>query len=104
VLHGRARKENQRAESQPRFLTCFAASCNVLKAARAAKIARVTHYRWLDEDPTYPARFKDAMRIGIRMLEDEAVRRAREGVKKLAFWKGQPVRVNGELVYETEYD
>ena len=38
------------------------------------------------------------------MLEDEAVRRAHEGVKKLVFWKGKPVRVNGELVYETEYD
>ena len=86
------------------FWRCFTASCNVLKAARAARIARVTHYRWLDEDPTYPVRFKDAMRIGIRTLEDEAVRRAHEGVKKLVLYKGKPIRVNGELVYETEYD
>jgi hypothetical protein len=100
----RTRDQSGRSEAQKRFLACFAGSCNVLRAARAAKVGRATHYQWLDEDPTYRARFQEAMRIGIRTLEDEAVRRAYEGVKKLVFWKGKPVRVNGELVYETEYD
>jgi hypothetical protein len=38
-----------------------------------------------------------------RGLEDEAVRRAREGVRKLVFYKGAPVYVHGEPLYETEF-
>jgi len=62
------------------------------------------HYQWLAQDTTYPSRFREVQRIAVRTLEDEAVRRAHEGVTKLVFWKGRPVRVNGELIYETEYD
>jgi len=100
----RRRDQSGRAQAQRRFLACFAGCCNVLKASRAAKVARAQHYKWLAEDATYPARFKQAMQLGVRTLEDEAVRRAHEGVKKLVLWKGKPVRVSGELVYETEYD
>lgn len=64
----------------------------MLRAARAAKVARVQHYVWLDQDETYPARFREAMRVAIRTLEDEAVRRAYEGERKLVNYKGKPVR------------
>ena len=37
------------------------------------------------------------------MLEDEAVRRAVDGVRKPIFYKGKPIRICGEIVYETEY-
>jgi len=47
---------------------------------------------WLDQDETYPARFREAMRVAIRTLEDEAVRRAYEGERKLVNYKGKPVR------------
>jgi hypothetical protein len=64
------------------------------------------HYEWLKTDPTYPARFKEAMQIGIRMLEDHAVRLAHEGRRRLVTFKGRPVKdpVTGGWLYETEFD
>ena len=100
----RTRDQTGRAEAQRRFLACFSGCCNVLKASRAAKVARAQHYKWLAEDPTYPVRFREAMRVAVRTLEDEAVRRAHEGVKKLVTYKGKPIRVQGDYLYETEYD
>ena len=69
----------------------------MLKAARCAKISRNAHYIWLKEDPTYPQRFKEATEAASRTLEDEAVRRAHEGLRKAVRYKGKVVG------YETEY-
>jgi hypothetical protein len=60
----------------------------------------MAHYQWLRDDPTYPERFREAQQIAVRVLEDEAVRRAFEGDKKLVTYKGKPVRINGEYLYE----
>jgi hypothetical protein len=82
---------------QKRFLAAFSACASVIQAARWAKINRQCHYNWLREDPTYPQRFKDATEAASRTLEDEAVRRAHEGLRK-------PVRYKGKIVgYETEF-
>lgn len=66
-------------------------------AARWARLNRNTHYWWLRDDPTYPERFKQAEAKAARTLEDEAVRRAREGLRKAVYYKGKVVG------YETEY-
>jgi hypothetical protein len=64
------------------------------------------HYEWLRDDPTYSARFKEAMQVGIRMLEDHAVKLAHEGVRRLVTYKGKPVKdpETGGWLYEYEYD
>jgi len=49
-------------------------------AARACKIERDMHYRWMANDPEYPALFAEAKRKAGQSWEDEAVRRATEGV------------------------
>ncbi len=82
---------------QRRFLECFAACGRVVQAARWAKLSRNAHYNWMSEDPTYPARFKSAELRAARTLEDEAVRRAHEGLRKAVRYKGKVVG------YETEY-
>ena len=85
------------SRQQSRFLAAFGACANVLRAARWAKINRQCHYNWLKEDPTYAARFQEATERAARSLEDEAVRRAHEGLRK-------PVRYKGKIVgYDTEY-
>jgi hypothetical protein len=43
------------------------------------------------------------MAMAGRMLEDEAVRRAHEGVRRLLTYKGKPIRIQGEHLYETTY-
>jgi hypothetical protein len=101
----RTRDQSGRAQAQRRFPACFAGCCNVLRAARAAKVGRATHYQWMDEDPTYPARFREAQRVAVRALEDEAVRRAHDGERKLVTYKGKPVKdVDGKFLYETVRD
>jgi len=35
-----------------------------------------------------------------RASKDEAVRRAREGIKKPVLYKGKPARIDGEIVME----
>jgi hypothetical protein len=82
---------------QRRFLAAFAACGSLTQAARWAKIHRQTHYDWLDNDPAYKPAFQEAERRGARSLEDEAVRRAHEGIRKAVRYKG---RIVG---YETEY-
>jgi hypothetical protein len=54
----------------------------------------------MDQDETYPARFREAMQVAFRVLEDEAVRRTHEGVYKPLMYKGEQVRDNeGRLLF-----
>lgn len=96
----RARVRTSRLAAQQHFVACFKGDCNVLRASRAAGIDRMAHYQWLRDDPTYPERFREAQQIAVRVLEDEAVRRVFEGDKKPVTYKGKPVRINGEYLYE----
>ena len=61
-------------------------------AAKACKIERDMHYRWMANDPEYPALFADAKAKAAQSWEDEAVRRATEGVF-------EPNTFKGEFVY-----
>lgn len=78
-------------------MAAFSACASIVQAARWAKLSRNAHYNWLKEDPTYPQRFKEAVVAASRALEDEAVRRAREGLRRAVRYKGKVVG------YETEY-
>jgi hypothetical protein len=57
----------------------------------------------MHEDSTYRVRFQEAQRQAAGMLEDEAVRRAHEGVKRPVLYKGKPVLIQGEPLYEVTY-
>lgn len=69
----------------PEKLTAFCAvlaeTCNVGKACAAIGVSRVTAYNWRNDMPDFEARWDEAMRIGVTSLEDEAHRRAFEGVE-----------------------
>lgn len=82
---------------QIRFLECFKVCSSVTLAARWAKCTRQAHHLWTKESPEYKAAFEEAEIIAARVLEDEAVRRAHEGVKKAIRYKGKIVG------YEHEY-
>jgi len=88
---------------QMRFLAAFAESCSIQKAAKWAGIHRQTHYDWLANDPSYPARFKEARERAARTLEDEAVRRAVHGVRRPVLYKGKQVYIGGEPLFETHH-
>ncbi len=69
------------------FLAAFRTTASIAKAAKAAKIERSLHYRWL-KNPKYAAAFERAKEQAAQVLEDEAVRRAVEGTLKPVFYKG----------------
>jgi hypothetical protein len=76
------------------FLAAFKVSANLSKAAAAVGIERGMHYRWLKEDPWYIEEFERAKEEAAQSLEDEAVRRAHEGVLS-------PIVYHGRVCYES---
>lgn len=77
----------------PERLTAFCAvlaeTCNVGKACAAIGVSRVTAYNWRNDMPDFAERWDQAMRIGVTSLEDEAHRRAFEGIDDPLTHQGQ---------------
>ena len=70
------------------FLKAFATCGSITKAAKAAGVDRGQHYEWLKEREGYAADFAEAANQAAQVLEDEAVRRAYEGVFEPNVWQG----------------
>lgn len=89
------------------FLAAFGVTCSIKAAAAAAKVTREDHHGWL-KDPVYRAAWETRQDEAAQALEDEAVRRAYEGVKRVLYYKGKPIRTgrgrNARIAYETQYD
>src|SRR5262252_10043957 len=60
-------------------------------AAVAVGAHRRTIMKWRDNDEEFALRWNDAVEEGIDRLEHEAIRRARDGVKRPVFYMGQVV-------------
>jgi len=71
------------------FLAVYAQLGNIKNAAEIAEIDRTTHYDWLKNDPEYVLDFADAELQAGEHLEQEARRRAVEGVEKPVFYQGK---------------
>lgn len=61
------------------------------KAANAAKIARSTHWRWLESDQQYQVLHRKAMGQVTEILEDEALRRSIHGTERGIYYMGERV-------------
>jgi len=75
---------------QKAFLAAYAKTANLSRAASKAKISRVSHYNWL-KNAQYKKLFEEEKEKAVGLLEDEAVRRAHEGVL-------EPVYQGGKLI------
>ena len=73
------------------FLVAYTECGNITQAAEAAGIQRQSHYRWLEEGREYQLAFGAAKQQAGERLEQEARRRAVEGVRKYRFHKGKPI-------------
>lgn len=73
------------------MLAALAETGNVSKAAEAAGIDRGTHYKWASADPEYKAACVDAMESAADKLEEEARRRAHDGVDEPVYQGGKKV-------------
>jgi hypothetical protein len=88
-----ARKRNPKKRA---YLAAFVRTCSVTGAARAAGVDPARHYEWLRADPEYRAAYQAAQDQAAQTLEDEAIRRAYEGVER-------PVTVAGKRELVREY-
>ena len=61
------------------FLAAYEKTCNISEAAKASKLTRQAHYKWLREDEDYARIFEESKEIAAQVLEDTAVERAKKG-------------------------
>ncbi len=86
-----ARKGHDTSRLKKAFLEAFRRSGNITLAARCVRVSRRSHYRWLSRDSGYGQAFEIARVEAADLLEDEARRRAVEGVEEPVGWyKGEP--------------
>ena len=87
------------------FLTALAITGNVTKASEVAKCDRPKTYELRNTDPVFAAAWEAALDQAADYLEEEARRRAHDGLIKKKFNNGEPVidPATGEQYVEHEY-
>lgn len=93
---GSAGKTEETWRPSPRiraFLAAYRATANITRAAAAAKVDRHAHYKLIETSAGYGKAFRAASKEAAQTLEDEAVRRAVEGVARPVMYHGKPVLV-----------
>ena len=78
-------------KKREQFLDALRNTCNITKACDLAGLGRASVYEWREEDDSFAKEWEKALEMGADLLEDEAVRRAKEGVE-------EPVYQGGKLV------
>lgn len=91
---------DQSQESTPKkarwvrgFLTALRESGNVRLSCEAAKIDRKTAYNLREVDQDFAQAWQDALEESADLLEQEARRRAYEGVQRLKFDRGKLITI-----------
>jgi len=84
-------------EVEERFLQGLRRGWSPAKAAAAVNVARDTVFEWRQNDPDFKKRWEAAIEEGTDLLEDEARRRAAEGVERGIYHAGE--KIDTELVY-----
>lgn len=83
----RAREERRRQ----RFLEALSSGASITAAARAAGVDRRTPYKWRESNPAFDEEWVSHLEAGTDALEDEARRRAHDGVKRPIYHSGKRV-------------
>lgn len=94
-------------EKYTAFCAVLAETANVSKASAAIGVSRYTVYQWRKNDPAFAERWDDAMKAALLGLEDEAHRRAFEGMEEPLTHQGQFTYLyerdeNGHIIFDEE--
>lgn len=76
---------------QEDFLRAFEACASVSEACRKSKLPRRTVYDWFKSNKAFKKRYDEAAILALGVLEDEATRRAVNGLEKPVFQGGKLV-------------
>jgi hypothetical protein len=85
---------------QRRFLLHFANTAHVTNSVRHAGVSVVTVWRWRHESEVFAKWYGELHALGVGVLEEEAKRRAFEGIVKPVYQKG--VRVGSVREYSDQ--
>lgn len=72
------------------FLEVLADVCSVTTTCKLVGVGRATVYRWREADAEFRLAWDKSRALGVDALEDEAVRRAMEGVERPVLKNGVP--------------
>jgi hypothetical protein len=75
------------------FLKALAQGLSVTRATEVAAVGRATVYEWRQADAVFAQAWEDGLEASADLLEDEARRRAVEGVEENVYYSGKPVGV-----------
>ncbi len=86
-----ARRTNRTPKKREAFLSVLAGGGSVTLASATAGIGRQRVYEWRQDDSDFATEWDVAVEAGTDVLEDEARRRAVEGVEEPVFFQGNTV-------------
>lgn len=78
-------------QNKAMFLAVLSQGGSPTKACRAIGIDRKTAYNWRNKDQDFADAWDSALQEGYDLLEDEARRRAVDGVTKSVYFQGVPI-------------
>jgi hypothetical protein len=96
-------ENNNLTPKQRRFLHAFAATARINQAAVSARVAKQSHYTWMEESEEYRRAFQQVHTTIGDLAEDACVERAIFGVEKPVLFQGKQVKLNGRPLFEREY-
>jgi uncharacterized protein YbjQ (UPF0145 family) len=82
-------KKGRLKAKQRAFLAVYSEAGNISQAAELANVNRCMHYTWMEKSEVYREAFEEAMEKAADRLEQEARRRAVNGVSEPVFYKGE---------------
>jgi hypothetical protein len=91
LIKGDKPRTNRTPKRRAAFLASLKETCNITKACELSGLSRTTAYDWRGDDPDFAVDWQKALDVAADLLEEEAVRRAKDGTLK-------PVYQGGELV------
>ena len=86
-----AKRTSRTPAKEGEFLDELAETGNVTKASELSGVARRTIYDWRAANEDFRARWETALDLGCDALEDEATRRAHDGVEEPVYYQGEVV-------------
>lgn len=73
------------------LLIAYVRTGSLTRACQACSISQQAHRRWLRQDPQYAEAWSDAQAALADSLEEEAIRRARDGIERPVYQGGLQV-------------
>jgi mannose/cellobiose epimerase-like protein (N-acyl-D-glucosamine 2-epimerase family) len=86
-----ANRTKRTPQKDGKFLATLAKTADVTVSAKAAGYSRRSVYEWRENDETWRENWEDAWHRGVDAMEEEARRRAIDGVNKAVYHKGKIV-------------